>query len=97
MPDLIRLTLPARSSFADVAAEAAATAALRMGFGGAEVDRLRRDVTEAFSASTDQSDSANSVLVELIVDTTELVVRVGGDHGRDIRLGPRQEAPTLDG
>ena len=52
---------------------------------------------EAFSASTDQSDSANSVLVELIVDTTEMVVRVGGDHGRDIRLGPRQEAPTLDG
>jgi hypothetical protein len=97
MADLIRLTLPAKASFADVAAETAATAALRLGFAGAEVDRLRHDVAEAFGDSTGEPSSSDAVLVELIVDTTEIVVRIGGDHGRNIHLGRRQDAATFDG
>ena len=107
MSDVIRLTLPARPSFADVAAETAATAALRMGFGGAEVDRLRRDVTDAFRASTrdsggagdaaSPSDAAASVLVELVVDAGEVTVHIEGDAGQDVHLRRRQDAATLDG
>jgi hypothetical protein len=89
MADVIRLTLPAKGSYADVAAETAATAALRMGFGGAEVDRLRHDVAEAFGHSTGEASLSNAVLVELVVDTTEIVVRIGGEHGRQIHLGRR--------
>jgi hypothetical protein len=96
MADLIRLFLPARAEYAHVVAETAATAALRTGYRGAEVDRLRRDVTEAFDASTGDP-SADGVLVELIVDASEFVVRIGGDHGRDIRLDQRQDARTFDG
>jgi hypothetical protein len=88
MSDVIRLTLPARSSFADVAAETAATAALRMGFGGAEVDRLRRDVAEAFGDSTEEP-ASGTVLIELVVDTSEIVVRIGDDNGRHVRLALR--------
>jgi hypothetical protein len=95
MADLIRLFLPSRAMYADVVAETAATAALRTGFHGAEVDRLRRDVAEAFDASTGEP-SPDGVLVELIVDASELVVRIGGDHGRDIRLD-RQDARTFEG
>ena len=49
MADQIRLTLPEEQAYADVAAETAATIALRVGFAGAEVDRLRREVADAFT------------------------------------------------
>jgi hypothetical protein len=113
MPDVIRLTLPARPSFADVAAETAATAALRMGFGGAEVDRLRRDVTDAFRASTaepsettvgEPSESGvaagprpETILVELEVDAEEVAVRVAGELGAEVHLHRRHDAATFDG
>ena len=96
MADRIRLTLPDQPAFADVAAETAATIALRFGFAGAEVDRLRREVADAFvraaGGSGKHDEARTSVLVEFVVDVNAIAVHIADDRIPLIHL--RRRRPT---
>jgi hypothetical protein len=90
MADEISLTLPGHAEFADVAAETAATIALRLGFSGADVDRLRDEVTAAFSQAA--AGATGQVAVAFTMDDGGVTVSLEPSSGMSIHLrrpGPR--------
>ncbi|MGH9243498.1 MAG: hypothetical protein ACRD29_04125 [Acidimicrobiales bacterium] len=90
MADQIVLTLPDRSAFADVAAETAATIALRVGFSGAQVDRLRDEVSSAFVRTVGTAEGAGaSVVVEYDIGAEGVTVQIGERTGIVVHLKRR--------
>lgn len=90
MADEIRLTLPDDAAFADVAAETAATIALRLGFSGVQVDRLRNEVSAAFVRAIGSDDGhRRAVMVEFLIGDKGVTVRLGEGTGMTIHLRRR--------
>jgi hypothetical protein len=84
MADDVRLTLPGHAEFADVAAETAATIALRLGFAGADVDRLRAEVTAAFSQAA--GNAHGELAVDFRIDEGGVTVTLDTSPGVTIHL-----------
>jgi hypothetical protein len=92
MADEIRLTLPDDPVFADVAAETAATVALRVGFSPPQVDRLRDEVSAAFVRAARSDGGGKPVVVSFTIGKAGVTVQFGEGTGMTIHLrrrGPR--------
>jgi hypothetical protein len=92
MTDEIVLTLPDEPALADVAAQTAATVALRVGFSGSQVDRLREEVTAAFEREAARNDGKGPVAVRFLIGADGVTV-LFGESGVTVHL--RRRGPMV--
>jgi hypothetical protein len=92
MTDEIILTMPDEPALADVAAQTAVTVALRVGFSGAQVDRLRDEVAAAFEREAARADGDGPLAVRFLIGAEGVSVLFGEGSGVAVHL--RRRGPT---